>query len=57
MTHDMSVSGKETAKWIINGQISKFFDENKDYLYPIPTQKGLLNPDLTQVLDLIIGIK
>ncbi|WP_260442311.1 RagB/SusD family nutrient uptake outer membrane protein [Tannerella forsythia] len=24
------------------------FDENKDYLYPIPISERLLNPNLTQ---------
>jgi len=33
---------------IINGQIGKQFNETRDYLFPIPTQERLLNPNLTQ---------
>ncbi len=33
---------------IINAHITKAFDENKDYLYPIPVQERQLNPNLTQ---------
>ena len=33
---------------VINGHINKTFDENKDYLYPIPIQERMLNPNLTQ---------
>ncbi|WP_132779283.1 RagB/SusD family nutrient uptake outer membrane protein [Sphingobacterium alimentarium] len=33
---------------IINGHIKKVFDENKDYLYPLPIQELQLNPNLTQ---------
>ncbi|MDD4516789.1 RagB/SusD family nutrient uptake outer membrane protein [Massilibacteroides sp.] len=33
---------------VVNPQIKKVWDENKDYLYPIPIQERLLNPYLTQ---------
>lgn len=33
---------------LVNPQIPKQFDENKDYLFPIPIQERLLNPNLTQ---------
>lgn len=33
---------------LVNPQIKKVWDENRDYLYPIPIQERLLNPALTQ---------
>ena len=33
---------------IVNGNIVKVFNEEKDYLYPLPTQEMLLNPELSQ---------
>ncbi|MCR9228544.1 MAG: RagB/SusD family nutrient uptake outer membrane protein [Flavobacteriaceae bacterium] len=33
---------------IVNRTVPKEFDENRDYLYPIPTQERILNPNLTQ---------
>ena len=33
---------------VINGHINKVFNENKDYLYPLPIQERLLNPNLKQ---------
>jgi hypothetical protein len=33
---------------IINGNIPKKFNEDRDYLYPVPTQEILLNPSLKQ---------
>lgn len=33
---------------MVNSHINKKWDENKDYLYPIPIQERLLNPNLTQ---------
>ena len=32
----------------VNTTISRYWDENKDYFYPIPTQERILNPNLTQ---------
>ena len=33
---------------IVNRNVPKSFDEDKDYFYPIPTQERILNPNLTQ---------
>ncbi len=33
---------------VINNHIQKVFDENKDYLFPLPIQELELNPNLTQ---------
>ncbi|MCE7072118.1 RagB/SusD family nutrient uptake outer membrane protein [Dyadobacter sp. CY327] len=41
-------NGNKGGNIVINSHITKRFDENKDYLYPIPTQERLLNPNLTQ---------
>lgn len=38
----------EKGHIVVNPQIEKVWDENKDYLYPIPIQERLLNPALTQ---------
>ena len=35
---------------LVNGNIAKTFDENKDYFFPIPTQELQLNPNLKQNL-------
>lgn len=40
--------GVDGGNMVINRNITKVFDENKDYLYPIPIQERLLNPNLTQ---------
>ncbi|WP_338869980.1 RagB/SusD family nutrient uptake outer membrane protein [Spirosoma sp. SC4-14] len=41
-------NGNKGGNIIINGHITKKFNEARDYLYPIPTQERLLNPNLTQ---------
>ncbi|MBL7972916.1 MAG: RagB/SusD family nutrient uptake outer membrane protein [Prolixibacteraceae bacterium] len=41
-------NGTQGGNILINSNISKKFDENKDYLYPIPISERLLNPNLTQ---------
>ncbi|WAC09301.1 RagB/SusD family nutrient uptake outer membrane protein [Dyadobacter pollutisoli] len=41
-------NGVKGGNIIINGHITKKFDENKDYLYPIPKQERLLNTNLSQ---------
>ncbi|QRR01028.1 RagB/SusD family nutrient uptake outer membrane protein [Dyadobacter sandarakinus] len=41
-------NGSKGGNMVINGHITKKFDENKDYLYPIPRQERLLNTNLTQ---------
>jgi hypothetical protein len=41
-------NGESGGDVVVNGSISKTFNENRDYLYPIPTQDLLLNNNLTQ---------
>ncbi|MFA5326343.1 MAG: RagB/SusD family nutrient uptake outer membrane protein [Prolixibacteraceae bacterium] len=41
-------NGNQGGNILINSNITKKFDENKDYLYPIPISERLLNPNLTQ---------
>ena len=41
-------NGSAGGPIVINGTIPKKFTENRDYLFPIPTQEILLNPQLTQ---------
>ena len=41
-------NGNKGGNLLINSHINKKFDENKDYLYPIPISERLLNPNLTQ---------
>ncbi|GAB4050044.1 RagB/SusD family nutrient uptake outer membrane protein [Spirosoma litoris] len=41
-------NGSKGGNIVVNGHITKKFNEARDYLYPIPTQELLLNPNLTQ---------
>ena len=41
-------NGNKGGNILINPNISRNFDENKDYFYPIPISERLLNPNLTQ---------
>jgi hypothetical protein len=41
-------NGAKGGNIIVNGHIKKKFNEARDYLYPIPKQELLLNPQLTQ---------
>lgn len=41
-------NGNKGGNVLINSNIAKKFDENKDYLYPVPISERLLNPNLTQ---------
>ena len=41
-------NGAKGGNIIVNGHINKKFNETRDYLYPIPKQELLLNPQLTQ---------
>ena len=41
-------NGKNGGRIIVNGDIVKAFDEDKDYLYPLPLQDLLLNKNLEQ---------
>ncbi len=41
-------NGNKGGNIIVNGHITKKWDEARDYLYPIPTQELLLNTNLVQ---------
>ncbi|QEC51266.1 SusD-like starch-binding protein associating with outer membrane [Anseongella ginsenosidimutans] len=41
-------NGTSGGKIIVNPNITKVFNEDRDYLYPIPTEELLLNPNLDQ---------
>ena len=41
-------NGENGGNIVINRNIPKKFNEDRDYLFPIPTQELLLNPNLTQ---------
>ncbi|GAB3163230.1 RagB/SusD family nutrient uptake outer membrane protein [Telluribacter humicola] len=41
-------NGNKGGNIVINGHINKSWNEARDYLYPLPTQEILLNPNLTQ---------
>lgn len=41
-------NGNKGGSIVINRHITKKFNEARDYLYPIPRQERLLNPNLTQ---------
>jgi len=41
-------NGANGGNIVVNPHISKVFNENKDYLYPLPIQELQLNPNLTQ---------
>lgn len=45
---DITLSNGNSGNIIINGNIKKIFNENRDYLYPIPIQELLLNHNLKQ---------
>lgn len=45
---DITLFDGNSGNIIINGDITKTFHENRDYLDPIPTQELLLNPNLKQ---------
>ena len=45
---DITLEHGQSGCIVVNPQINKSWDENKDYLYPIPIQERLLNPNLTQ---------
>jgi len=41
-------NGAAGGNIVINGNIPKIFNESRDYLFPIPSQELLLNPNLQQ---------
>lgn len=57
LNSDVNLENGESGCIVINPQIKKVWDENKDYLYPIPIQERLLNPNLTQNPGWNDGIK
>ena len=48
LNSDVTLENGNSGCIVVNPHISKKWDENKDYLYPIPIQERLLNPNLTQ---------
>lgn len=48
LNSDITLENGNSGCIIINPHIKKVWDEKKDYLYPIPIQERLLNPNLTQ---------
>lgn len=48
LNSDIILEKGESGNILINPQIQKKWNDNKDYLYPIPIQERLLNPNLTQ---------
>lgn len=48
LNSDITLEKGESGCIVVNPHIKKVWDENKDYLYPIPIQERLLNPNLTQ---------
>lgn len=45
---DKALSEGDKGKIIVHANVEKTFDENKDYLYPLPLSELLLNPELEQ---------
>src|SRR5690606_22109026 len=45
---DKALSEGDKGKIIVHANVEKTFDENKDYLYPLPLSELLLNPKLEQ---------
>lgn len=45
---DITLENGDEGCIVINPHIEKKWDENKDYLFPIPIQERLLNPNLKQ---------
>ena len=43
-----TLSGGDSGNIIIHPNITKVFDEEKDYLYPLPINELILNPQLEQ---------
>jgi len=48
LNSDITLEFGEKGCIVINPHIKKVWDEQKDYLYPIPIQERQLNPNLTQ---------
>lgn len=48
LNSDITLENGESGCILINPHLKKVWNENKDYLYPIPIQERLLNTNLTQ---------
>lgn len=48
LNSDIKLENGKSGNIVVNPQIKKKWNENKDYLYPIPIQERLLNKNLTQ---------
>jgi hypothetical protein len=48
LNSEINLQNGESGDVVVNGSIPKTFNEDRDYLYPIPTQDLLLNRNLTQ---------
>lgn len=48
LNSDITLENGESGCIVVNPHLKKVWDENKDYLYPIPIQERLLNTNLTQ---------
>lgn len=48
LNSDVTLEYGESGCIVVNSHIRKKWDETKDYLYPIPIQERMLNPNLTQ---------
>ena len=48
LNSDITLENGESGCIVVNPHLKKVWDENKDYLYPIPIQERLFNTNLTQ---------
>ncbi|MDR1602786.1 MAG: RagB/SusD family nutrient uptake outer membrane protein [Tannerella sp.] len=53
---DVTLENGTNGCIVINPHIEKKWDDDKDYLYPIPIQERLLNPNLTQNKGWVDGV-
>ncbi|MGX5817227.1 RagB/SusD family nutrient uptake outer membrane protein [Chitinophaga lutea] len=45
---DKALSEGDKGRIVVHAKVTKTFDENKDYLYPLPLSELMLNPQLEQ---------
>lgn len=53
---DITLENGTSGCIVVNPHIEKKWDEDKDYLYPIPIQERMLNPNLTQNKGWVDGL-
>jgi hypothetical protein len=53
---DITLENGTSGCIVVNPHIEKNWDEDKDYLYPIPIQERMLNPNLTQNKGWVDGL-